>query len=100
MLSFRRTQHDPGQQPTVQWQDIRQVGSVDVAATGRITKIPFELRAKRFALTPLEALKANDAGDQVQIRWKPTTNAFIESYTVEKRKQGEPAVTQYALRIR
>jgi hypothetical protein len=93
MLSFRRTQRDPGQQSTVEWQDIRQVGSVDVAATGRITKIPFELRAERFALTPLEDLKADDAGDQVQIRWKPTTNAFIAGYTVQRMEMGENTST-------
>ena len=83
---------------------MRKVPFVSLVSTGRITKIPFEVRAQRFDMSPVKELKASDAGDQVVIRWKPSDNAFIEDYIVEKqrggnqkKKRGQPAVTQSTL---
>ncbi|MBI1923096.1 hypothetical protein HYR99_02485 [Candidatus Poribacteria bacterium] len=73
------------------WLDMRQVQSMKLAATGRITEIPFEIRAERFAMSPPADVQAIAGEKQVELRWKADDNPFIDGYSIERQKVGDEA---------
>ena len=68
-----------------QWQDMREVQSVDLASHSRITKIPFEVKAERFEMSPISDLQVIAGEKQVAITWRVDGNNFISAYTIAKR---------------
>ena len=92
MLYFRRANGnsplaDPdriGRSRERSWKDMRQVQFVHLIADSELTKIPFEVRAERYEMSPPANLEAIDAGNQVLVRWTPDTNTFIDGYTIKK----------------
>jgi hypothetical protein len=73
------------------WRDMRQAQSIDLVSTGRITEIPIEIRAERFAMAPPVDVAAIPGEGQVEIRWKAEDNPFIDGYTVIRQAIGEPS---------
>jgi len=82
MLYFRR---DDGQSD---WQDMREVQSVDLISHSRITEISFEVRAERFEMSPLSDLQVVAGEKQVTIKWAANDNTFIDGYVIERTGQG------------
>ena len=78
MLHFRR---GDGQSD---WQDMREVQSVELISRSRITEIPFEVRAERFEMSPLLDLQVVAGENQVLLRWKADDNEFISDYTITR----------------
>ena len=64
------------------WQDMRQVRFVDLDTQKFITKETFEIRAERFEMAPLEALKVIAGEKQVKLQWTASDNPFITGYTI------------------
>ena len=77
MLTFRRTD-----EPNTDWQDMRQIQSVELTSSGRITNIPFEVRAERFVIAPPADVKVVAGEKRVTIKWKANDNPFIDGYTI------------------
>jgi len=84
MLYFR-------QSGETDWQDMRQVRSVDLDSHSRITKILFEVRAERFDMSPLKDLSVISGEAQVKIKWAANDNPFITCYTIS-RHVGQDAI--------
>ena len=80
MLYFRR---DGGQ---ANWQDMREVQSVKLTSRFQSTKIPFEVRAERFEMSPLSGVEVVAGEKQVTIKWAANDNPFIEGYTINRQK--------------
>ncbi len=78
MLYFRR---DDGQSD---WQDMREVQSVKLTSHLQSTKIPFEVRAERFEMSPPADVEVVAGEKQVQIRWAAGDNPFIDGYTIDR----------------
>jgi len=85
MLYFRR---GDGQSD---WQDMREVQSVDLISHERITEIPFEVRAQRFEMSPLSDVQVVAGEKQVLLRWGSGVaqsrhdNEFISGYTITRK---------------
>lgn len=82
-----------------EWQDMRKVQSVDIASSSLITKVPFEVRAERFEMSPPLDVEVVAGEKQVTIRWKADDSAFIEGYTITRHLYGDksPDYKQYTL---
>jgi hypothetical protein len=76
MLYFRRAD---GQSD---WQDMREVRSVDLISRFQSTKIPFEVLAQRFEVSPPSDVRVMAGEKQVTLRWKADDNEFIDSYAI------------------
>ena len=72
-----------------EWQDMRQVRSVPLTSTERITQLTFEVRAERFAMSPPSDVQVVAGEKQVELRWKADDNPFIDGYTVTRQKVGD-----------
>ena len=77
MLSIRKAEGE-----NTAWQDMRQVQFVDLDTPKFITKETFEIRAERFEMAPLEALKVIAGEKQVKLQWTASDNPFITGYTI------------------
>jgi hypothetical protein len=84
MLYFRRADSGEGES---NWQDMRKVQSVDLISHSRITKIPFEVRAQRFEMSPPSDVQVVAGEKQVVISWQANDNSFIDGYTIAKRME-------------
>jgi hypothetical protein len=78
MLHFRRAD---GQS---EWQDMREVQSVDLISRLQFTKIPFEVRAQRFEMSPPSDVQVTAGEKQVTLRWEADDNEFIDSYAITR----------------
>ena len=83
MLYFRRAD---GQD---EWQDMREIRSVDLVSSSRITEIPFEVRAQRFEMSPPSDVQAIAGEKQVILRWKSDDTGFIDSYMISRQEGSE-----------
>ena len=77
MLTFRRTD-----EPNADWQDMRQIRSVELTSSERITNIPFEIRVERFVIAPPVDVKVIPGEKRVEISWATADSPFIEGYTI------------------
>jgi len=91
MLWFR-------QSGETQWGDMRQVESVELKSQSSFTKIRFEIRAERYAMTPLADVTVVAGEKQVKVRWKADDNPFISGYTIARRTSEESQPTLVKLR--
>jgi len=78
MLYFRRADG------LSEWQNMREVQSVNLTSHSRITKIPFEVRAERFEMSPISDLQVVAGEKQVRIKWSANDNPFIAGYTITR----------------
>ena len=78
MLYFRR---DDGQSD---WQNMREVQSVKLTSQLQSTKIPFEVKAERFEMSPPADVEVVAGEKQVLLRWKADDNKFISGYTITR----------------
>jgi len=76
MLTFRQV--DGGSD----WQDARKVRSVKLDTGRFITKVSFEMRAERFAMTQPGDLTVVAGEEKITISWTADENPFITGYTV------------------
>ena len=83
MLYFRQAGPNSGE--FGYWQGMRKVKSVEIASDSLITKVPFEVRAQRFAMSPLSDMQVIAGEKQVVIRWQADDNPFISGYTITRR---------------
>jgi len=97
MLYFRRADGKS------EWQDMREVRSIHLASSSLVTKIPFEVRAQRFAMSPPSDVQVTAGEKQAILRWKADSSEFIVSYAITRQagsakdwKDGEKA--QYILK--
>jgi hypothetical protein len=67
-----------------EWQDMREVRSVDLISRLQFTKIPFEVRAQRFEMSPPSDVRVIAGEKQVTLRWKADDNEFIESHVITR----------------
>ncbi len=81
MLYFRQDDARPD------WQDMREVQSVDLISHSRITEIPFEVRAQRFEMSQLSDLQVVAGEKQVLVKWAANDNTFIDGYVIERTGQ-------------
>jgi hypothetical protein len=91
LLSFRRVGEE-------EWRDMREIQSVEFISQSRITKIPFEVRAERFAMSPPADVQVIAGQAQVRIRWKPGDNPFIAGYSISRRTANDEHPTVRHLR--
>jgi len=84
------------------WQDMRKVQSIHLASSSLVTKIPFEVRAQRFAMSPPSDVKVLAGEKQAILRWRADNNEFIAGYVITRQsgsaqdwKEGEG--THYVL---
>jgi len=86
MLYFRRVAQAslPVDDSQSDWQDMREVQSVDLTSRFQFTKIPFEVRAERFEMSPPSDVQAIPGEKQVTLRWRADGNEFIESYAITR----------------
>jgi len=96
MLAFR-------QMPTTnsennEWQDMRAMKSVELDTKQSITKVTVEIRAERFEIAPLEALKVIAGKKQVAIKWTASDNPFITGYTIFRRVAQDSILVNYSLK--
>jgi hypothetical protein len=68
------------------WQDMREVRSVNLNSRSLITKIPFEVRAQRFEMAPPSDVNVSTGEKQVTIRWRTNVNEFIDSYVITRQE--------------
>ena len=90
-LSFRS--EDEGE-----WKDMRDVQSVELTSESRVTRIPFEVRAERFAMSPPADVQVLAGEAQVQIGWKAEDNPFIEAYSISRRMANDEQPTVFTLK--
>jgi hypothetical protein len=76
MLYFRRADDES------EWQDMREVRSVDLISGSLITRIPFQVRALRFEMSPPSDVQVIPGEKLVTLRWRADDNEFIESYAI------------------
>jgi len=91
MLTFHRTE-----EPNADWQDMRQIQSVELISSGRITSIPFEMRAERFVIAPPADVKVIPGEDRVEISWAAADSPFIEGYTIYRANDSDAALDALA----
>jgi len=98
MLYFRQVSTND-ERPTTNdgWTDMRLVRSVKIASRGLVTKVPFEIRAERYAMSPIADLVAVAGEKQVTLRWAADDNPFIEGYTVSRRMTNDQRPTTSVL---
>jgi hypothetical protein len=65
-----------------EWQDMRKIQYISLKSTSMITKIPFEIKAQRFAISSVENIQVSAVEKQAVIRWTPNNNEFIDSYII------------------
>jgi len=92
MLYFRRLDTDTQHETRNTLQDMREVQSVEITSDSLITKVPFEVKAKQFAMSPLEDLKVVAGEKQVAISWQANDNPFIESYTINRQRVSDASL--------
>ncbi len=66
------------------WIDMRDVTSLKFAATQRITEIPLEIRAERFAMAPPADVQVVAGERQVTVRWRAEESAFVSGYSITR----------------
>ncbi len=79
------------------WMDMREVQSIPITETGRITNIPFEIRAERYAMSPPEAVQVVTGEAQVKINWKAANNSFIAGYSISRRTPDDQRATMFSI---
>ena len=95
MLYFRRDDVAAGFNPAnvaaefnpAKWQNMREVQSVKLTSHLQSTKIPFEVRAERFDMSPIADLQVVAGEKQVTLRWKADDSEFISGYTITRNTQ-------------
>jgi hypothetical protein len=91
MLTFREIG-----EADAQWKDMRQVRSVEVPSSVRITELRFEVRAERFAFYPPSEVQVVAGEAQVFLSWKAEELPYLTGYTI-KRWDASGKLTQYPL---
>ena len=91
MLWFRRLDRSPSE-----WQDMREVRSVDIVSGSLFTKVQFEVRAERFALRPPSEFQVVAGEEQVLLSWKGGEHPYLTGYTI-KRWDASGKVKEYVL---
>ena len=76
MFAFRQVDTDSD------WQDMRIVRKVELMSDSRITKIPFEIRATQFKMSPPADVSIVAGEGQVELRWAADSNPFIDGYII------------------
>jgi hypothetical protein len=79
MLYFRRI--DDATKDS-EWQDMREIRSVEILSRSQVTKALFEIRAVYFEMTPPSDVQVIAGEKQVTIHWVPSNNAFVSGYTI------------------
>ena len=80
MFAFRQVDTDSD------WQDMRVVREVELTSDSRVTKIPFEIRATQFEMSPPADASIVAGEGQVEIRWAADSNPFIDGYIIERER--------------
>ncbi len=62
--------------------DMRQTTSLNITSESRITRVPLEIRAERFVLTPPQDVQVVAGEKQVTVQWRADDNPFIGSYSI------------------
>jgi len=89
MLYFRQSDVAAEFNPAT-WQDMRKVQSVKLTSHLQSTKIPFEVRAERFEMSPISDVEVIAGTAQVLLRWGSGAvqsrhdNPFISGYTITR----------------
>ena len=65
-----------------EWQDMREVRSVEIVSRSQVTKALFEIRAVYFEMTPPSDVQVIAGEKQVTLHWVPSNNAFVSGYTI------------------
>jgi len=84
MFYFRRIDES-----AAEWQNMREVQSVNLFSRFQSTKISFEVRAERIDLIPLENISVVPGEKQVMLSWTPIDSAFVEGYTIYRQSGNE-----------
>ncbi|MEK7274623.1 MAG: Ig-like domain-containing protein, partial [Candidatus Desantisbacteria bacterium] len=67
------------------WQDMRQVPHVEFSSSPLlITKVRFEIQAKRLDISPPSEVQIEAKGQQVVLCWQPDDNPNITGYTITR----------------
>jgi len=84
---------------THHYHDMREVQSVKLTSRFQSTKIPFEVRAERFAMAPPSDVQVIAGEKQVLLHWGGNShdNEFISGYTITRNTQHATSNTQYAI---
>ncbi|MCK5734799.1 MAG: Ig-like domain-containing protein, partial [Candidatus Latescibacteria bacterium] len=83
-------------QSPIEWLDMRAVRSVEIASPSLLTKIPFEVRAERFAFYPPSEVQVVAGEAQVFLSWKAEAHSNLTGYTI-KRWDAGGKLTHYPL---
>ena len=66
------------------WQDMRQVKTVSIDASKRITKQIFEIRAEKFQITPPTDFQITPGEAEAKLSWSISDNPFIANITITR----------------
>ena len=100
MLYFRRNDVAAGFNPAT-WQDMREAQSVKLTSQLQSTKIPFEVRAERFEMSPPADVEVVAGEKQVKIQWGSGVaqsrhdNPFIKGYTIDRQKVSDASLVTF-----
>lgn len=83
MLYFRRADGKS------EWQDMRKIQSISLKSNSLITKIPFEVKAQRFAMSEIESIQVVAGEKRAVLRWQPNNNEFIDSYIITRQENSD-----------
>ena len=92
MLYFRQIENSQ-----LEWQDMREVRSVDLSSQSRITDLLFEVRAERQGISSLLEVEVVAGEKQVAIAWEASDNPLIEGYVIDRSRQGDGETRQFEL---
>jgi len=96
MLYFRRSDVGAEFNPAT-WHDMREVQSVELLSTSRITEISFEVKAVRFDMSSISDLQVVAGEKRVKIQWIANDNQFIAGYTISRTMVGQAGSMSYSL---